>query len=220
MPSHISKDAQHVLRRMLVVDPVKRATIAEIRQMPFFLENLPRYLEALPSAPGTELYPVDDLSTLLLLNEGQADPKKVAESKGLVYTEDLGIIDTEVVSELLEKITTYNEPMIWEALQKPGDNQVKVAYQLVRDHKRIQRDSMYGFDEDDQAVMEDFLASSPPAWNAEIPQHKPPAQEAEGEVDIEEVDPEIQDIPNSHFHVLDSSLPGKATGKLQQQARN
>lgn len=210
MPSHISKDAQHVLRRMLVVDPVKRATIAEIRQMPFFLENLPRYLEALPSAPAAEQYPVDDLSTLLLLNEGHANPKQVAEAKGLVWTEDMGLIDAGIVSELLEKVNTYTEAMIWEMLQAPGDNQVKVAYQLVRDHKRIQRDSMYGFDEDDQAVMEEFLASSPPAWNAEIPQHKPPAQEEDGEVDIEEVDPEIQDIPNAHFDVLNSSLPTKA----------
>jgi carbon catabolite-derepressing protein kinase len=195
---------------MLVVDPVKRATIAEIRQMPFFLENLPRYLEALPSAPAAEQYPVDDLNTLLLLNEGVANPKQVAEAKGLVWTEDLGIIDAPIIAELLQKVNTYTEPMIWEMLQSPGDNQVKVAYQLVRDHKRIQRDSMYGFDEDDQTVMEDFLASSPPAWNAEIPQHKPPAQEDEGEVDIEEVDPEIQDIPNSHFDVLNSSLPTRA----------
>lgn len=143
MPSHISKEAQHVLRRMLVVDPVKRATIAEIRQMPFFLENLPRYLQALPPTPAVERYPVDDLSTLLLLNEGQADPKKVAEAKGLVYVEDLGIIDPEIVTELLQKVSTYNEPMIWELLQTPGDNQVKVAYQLVRDHKRILTDCKF-----------------------------------------------------------------------------
>lgn len=212
MPAHISKEAQHVLRRMLVVDPVKRATIAEIQQMPFFLENLPRYLKALPSEPGIEQYPVDDLSTLLLLNEGQGDPKKVAEEKGLVYSEDLGIIDPVIVKELLEKISTYNESMIWEALQQPGDNQVKVAYQLVRDHKRIQHDSSLLDDEEDQAVMEDFLASSPPAWNAEIPQNKPPPQEVNGEVDIdEEVDAEIEDIPNSHFTVLDSSLPNRTS---------
>lgn len=143
MPSHISKEAQHVLRRMLVVDPVKRATIAEIRQMPFFLEGLPHYLMPLPPTPMTERFPalpMDDLSTLLLLNEGEADPKKVAEEKGLIFTNDLGVIDASIVAELLEKITTYTEPMVWEALQKEGDNQVKVAYQLVRDHKRVLRD--------------------------------------------------------------------------------
>lgn len=74
---------------------------------------------------------MDDLSTLLLINEGQADPRKVAESKGMVYTDDLGIIDPDTVEELLEKISTYTVAMVWEALQKEGDNQVKVAYQLV-----------------------------------------------------------------------------------------
>lgn len=83
---------------------------------------------------------MDDLSTLLLINEGQADPKKVAESKGLVFTEDLGVIDPDIVQELLEKISTYNEQTVWAALQEPGDNQVKVAYQLVRDHRRIIKD--------------------------------------------------------------------------------
>ena len=64
----------------------------------------------------------------------------MAEAKGIVFTEDLGIVDPEIVSELLEKITTYTEAMVWDALQKEGDNQVKVAYQLVRDHKRILKD--------------------------------------------------------------------------------
>lgn len=213
MPSHVSKEAQHVLRRMLVVDPVKRATIQEIRQMPFFLENLPHYLMPLPPTPTIERFPalpMDDLSTLLMLNEGQTDPKKVAEEKGLVWTEDLGIVDPEIVAELLQKISTYTEPMVWDALKKTGDNQVKVAYQLVRDHKRIVRDSMYAYDDEDQSAMEDFLASSPPAWNAEFPMQAP-ALEEEGEVDIEEVDPEIQDIPNAHFDVLEASLPGKTT---------
>lgn len=218
MPSHVSKEAQHVLQRMLVVDPVKRATIAEIRQMPFFLDNLPHYLQPLPPTPMTERYPslpMDDLSTLLLLNEGQADPQKVAEEKGLVWTNDLGIIDADIVAELLQKISAYTEPMVWAELKKEGDNQVKVAYQLVRDHKRILRESMYSFEDEDHSALEDFMASSPPAWNAES---APPGSRAGGqndgdveENDLDEVDPEIQDIPNSHFEVLDSSLPGKAT---------
>jgi len=125
---------------MLHVDPLKRATIAEIRTMPFFQENLPRYLFPLPEIDRYPTLPMDDLSTLLLINEGQADPRKVAESKGLVFTDDLGVVDPEIVEELLEKISTYTEAMVWAELQKQGDNQVKVAYQLVRDHKRILKD--------------------------------------------------------------------------------
>jgi carbon catabolite-derepressing protein kinase len=33
------------------------------------------------------------------------------------------------------------------------------------------------------------------------------------EMDWEDVDQEIQDIPNAHFDVLDSSLPGYSTRK-------
>lgn len=182
IPSHVSDSARHLLKRMLHVDPLKRATIAEIRTMPFFQENLPRYLQPLPELERYPTLPVDDLSTILLINEGQADPRKLAEAKGMVFTEDLGIVDPEIVSELLEKISTYTEAMVWDALQKEGDNQVKVAYQLVRDHKRILRDckrvyaksvltrpAMYGSEDEDSSAMEEFLASSPPAWNADIP---------------------------------------------------
>ncbi|WVR04282.1 hypothetical protein IAU60_001282 [Kwoniella sp. DSM 27419] len=208
IPSHVSDPARHLLKRMLEVDPLKRATIAEIRQMPFFQENLPRYLEPLPEMDRYPALPMDDMTTLLLINEGQADPKKVAEAKGMMFTEDLGIIDPDIVDELLEKITSYTEPMVWEALQKEGDNQVKVAYQLVRDHRRILKDSAYGFEDEDTSAMEEFMASSPPAWNADIPMSYNGVDE---HPDLEEVDLEIQDIPNAHFDVLDSSLPGYVT---------
>ena len=180
IPSHVSDGARHLLKRMLNVDPLKRATIMEIRQMPFFQENLPHYLQPLPEAEQYPTLPMDDLSTLLLINEGQADPAKVAEAKGLIYTEDLGIIDPEIVEELLDKISTYTPEIVWGLLQRKGDNQVKVAYQLVRDHKRIVRDcewyarvklisAMNLYDDEDTSAMEEFMASSPPAWNANIP---------------------------------------------------
>mmetsp|Transcript_31046 Transcript_31046/g.54510 ORF Transcript_31046/g.54510 Transcript_31046/m.54510 type:complete len:615 (+) Transcript_31046:478-2322(+) len=44
IPSYISKNAQDLIRRMLVVDPMRRITIAEIRNHSWFKTNLPRYL--------------------------------------------------------------------------------------------------------------------------------------------------------------------------------
>lgn len=137
LPSHVSEEARYLLKRMLTVDPVKRATISEIRNMPIFQDNLPRYLQPLPEIDTYPALPMDDMATLLMINEGQADPKKVADANGMIFSEDLGIIDPKIVSELLERISTYTEAMVWDALQQSGDNQVKVAYQLVRDHKRI-----------------------------------------------------------------------------------
>lgn len=143
-PTHISDDARHLLKRMLCVDPVKRAHISEIRNTPFFQQDLPRYLEPLSEIDTYPTLPMDDMATLLLINEGQADPKKVAAAKGMIFSEDLGIIDPKIVAELLERISTYTEAMVWAAMQETGDNQVKVAYQLVRDHKRIIRDCKLG----------------------------------------------------------------------------
>lgn len=60
--------------------------------------------------------------------------------------------------------------------------------------------------EDESSAMEDFMASSPPAWNAEIPRPQStrnvPTPDVEEENDWDEEDPEIQDIPNAHFDVL------------------
>ena len=53
IPSHVSEGARHLLKRMLYVDPLKRATIGEIRTMPFFQERLPRYLQPLPEISYT-----------------------------------------------------------------------------------------------------------------------------------------------------------------------
>lgn len=47
LPSHLSQSARDLILRMLVVDPMKRISIAEVRQHPWYLHKLPAYL-ALP----------------------------------------------------------------------------------------------------------------------------------------------------------------------------
>ncbi|KAJ9505516.1 hypothetical protein QJQ45_021086, partial [Haematococcus lacustris] len=44
LPSHLSPGARDIIPRMLLVDPLKRITIPEIRQHPWFTLHLPRYL--------------------------------------------------------------------------------------------------------------------------------------------------------------------------------
>eukprot|EP00262_Sarcandra_glabra_P004072 TRINITY_DN1505_c0_g1_i1.p1 TRINITY_DN1505_c0_g1~~TRINITY_DN1505_c0_g1_i1.p1 ORF type:complete len:511 (-),score=69.23 TRINITY_DN1505_c0_g1_i1:299-1831(-) len=44
LPSHLSPGSRDLIPRMLIVDPIKRITIPEIRQHPWFQDNLPRYL--------------------------------------------------------------------------------------------------------------------------------------------------------------------------------
>lgn len=48
LPSHLSAGARDLIPRMLIVDPMKRMTIPEIRQHPWFQAHLPRYLVVPP----------------------------------------------------------------------------------------------------------------------------------------------------------------------------
>ncbi|KAF7842785.1 SNF1-related protein kinase catalytic subunit alpha KIN10 isoform X2 [Senna tora] len=48
LPSHLSPGARDMIPRMLVVDPMKRMTIRDIRQHPWFQIRLPRYLAVPP----------------------------------------------------------------------------------------------------------------------------------------------------------------------------
>jgi len=65
------------------------------------------------------------------------DPEKEAAKRGWVYTYDLGVIDEKIVEELVDKMQGWKREDIWEALKREGDNQIKVAFQLVRDHRRM-----------------------------------------------------------------------------------
>ncbi|XP_076881699.1 SNF1-related protein kinase catalytic subunit alpha KIN10-like [Bidens hawaiensis] len=53
LPSHLSPEARDLIPRMLVVDPMKRITIAELRQHHWFKSQLPRYL-AVPAPDATD----------------------------------------------------------------------------------------------------------------------------------------------------------------------
>lgn len=50
MPTHLSPGARDLIPRMLLVDPLKRITIAEIRQHPWYTLHLPRYLAVMQAS--------------------------------------------------------------------------------------------------------------------------------------------------------------------------
>nr|XP_043640021.1 SNF1-related protein kinase catalytic subunit alpha KIN10-like [Erigeron canadensis] len=70
LPSHLSPGARDLIPRMLVVDPMKRITIADLRQHPWFKSQLPRYL-AVPAPDATEhLKKLDEDIIKKVLNMG------------------------------------------------------------------------------------------------------------------------------------------------------
>ncbi|KAJ1914330.1 Protein kinase [Tieghemiomyces parasiticus] len=60
MPTYLSEEVQGLLKAMLRVKPLERITIAEIRQHPWFLRNLPDYLQPVAQ---------EDIDTTAPLNE-------------------------------------------------------------------------------------------------------------------------------------------------------
>lgn len=115
---------------MLAVDPVKRITVPEITQHPFFTNGLQRYLTPLPPPPG----PV--LPTLLTL----VTAPKVLDFE---IIEGLGRIEEDVVDELATRMDGVDRDDVWECLRRDDGvqgNAVKVAYMLLRDKRRLGRD--------------------------------------------------------------------------------
>eukprot|EP01027_Heterolobosea_sp_BB2_P014075 GEZU01020255.1.p1 GENE.GEZU01020255.1~~GEZU01020255.1.p1 ORF type:complete len:481 (-),score=102.38 GEZU01020255.1:218-1660(-) len=60
IPNHLSEGSRDLIQRILVVDPLKRASIAEIRAHPWFQKNLPPYLALHPIHIEKENTTIDD----------------------------------------------------------------------------------------------------------------------------------------------------------------
>ncbi|RXW23079.1 hypothetical protein EST38_g2760 [Candolleomyces aberdarensis] len=130
LPSLLSPDARSLITSMLVVDPVKRITIQEILEHPFFKYDLPRYLTPLPPPPGPVL---GALSSLVMA------PKQIDYE----LIEGLGRIEEDVVEQLAKKMQGVSKDDIWECLRRDDGvqgNAVKVAYMLLRDKNRLGKD--------------------------------------------------------------------------------
>lgn len=67
IPDFISPSCADIIRQMLIVDPLKRITIAEIRQHPWFEVRLPKYLTFAPSGGQKPIeQPSEEILTELL----------------------------------------------------------------------------------------------------------------------------------------------------------
>lgn len=130
MPNTISPESRDLIARMLAVDPVKRITVPEITQHPWFTPDLPRYLTPLPPPPGPVLGTLSSLVT----------PANVLDFE---IIDGLGRIEDDVVDELASRMVGVEKDDIWEGLRRDDGvqgNAVKVAYLLLRDKRRLGRD--------------------------------------------------------------------------------
>ncbi|PBK92773.1 snf 1 [Armillaria gallica] len=147
MPPYLSDNARRLINSMLAVDPVKRITVHEITQHPFFTTDLPRYLAPLPPPPG----PV--LGTLTSLVSSPAKPMDFE------IVEGLGRIDEGIVADLAARMEGVTKNAIWECLRRDDGvqgNAVKVAYMLLKDKQQLGKDLAL-FAEQDRDVQEAVL---------------------------------------------------------------
>ncbi|XP_054809023.1 SNF1-related protein kinase catalytic subunit alpha KIN10-like isoform X4 [Prosopis cineraria] len=79
LPSHLSPGARDLIPRMLVVDPMKRVTIPEIRQHPWFQAHLPRYLAVPPPDTSQQAKKIDEEILQEVVNMG-FDRNQLVES--------------------------------------------------------------------------------------------------------------------------------------------
>ena len=70
LPSHLSPGARDLIARMLLVDPLKRVTISEIRAHPWFVVLLPRYLVVPPPDTLAQATNVDAETLDMVVNLG------------------------------------------------------------------------------------------------------------------------------------------------------
>ncbi|EFC44099.1 predicted protein, partial [Naegleria gruberi] len=109
IPSHVSQEAKDLIQKILVVDPVQRATISDIRKHPWFVKDLPDYLKIPPS------------------NFGHAS-ENINIDEGVVHEALLKISDKKTITEeeMEEAINDISDGKM---------NRVTVAYYLILDHK-------------------------------------------------------------------------------------
>ncbi|KAL3476839.1 kinase-like domain-containing protein [Aspergillus californicus] len=146
MPTYISSGAARLIRSMLQVHPVHRITIEEIRQDPWFLQDLPKYLDPPPEefiATG-----VDTHKTI--------DPRKIALGKPQAMQTKL----SQVAITKLERSMGYGREDIEDALKHPEPSHIKDAFFIIVENEMMQTNSP-----SDENMMSPASVPPPPSAN-------------------------------------------------------
>lgn len=124
VPNYMSSGAATLIKKMLAVNPIHRATIEEIRVDPWFLKNLAHYLKS----------PVEEF-----IDTGDGPDKTttanlIAPHSCLTVQEKLH----DQVTEKISKTMGYGIKDVQEALTADEPSAIKDAYLIVRENKLMQ----------------------------------------------------------------------------------
>ncbi|KAI1851034.1 hypothetical protein JX265_004566 [Neoarthrinium moseri] len=148
IPNWCPEASAKMIRKMLVVNPLHRITIEEIRQEPWFQTDLPSYL-----APPTEEF----------LNTG-VDPNKAIKPSDIAPHASQKVQEKlhNEVTDKISKTMGYGKRDVEEALGADEPSAIKDAYMIVRENKLMQVNPAYGTGQDNP-----YFATSPPVGNTE-----------------------------------------------------
>ncbi|KAF3940563.1 hypothetical protein ABW19_dt0208380 [Dactylella cylindrospora] len=125
IPTYLSRESVALLKKMLVVNPVNRITVAEIRQDPWFLKDLPEYLW--PPAQEFLDTGVDPTKYLAALPK---PPKQLHDN---------------LVDKLSDKLG-YGKDDLVDALEAPEPSAIKDAYDILKHNYAMRKDcKLYTF---------------------------------------------------------------------------
>ncbi|CAZ81571.1 unnamed protein product [Tuber melanosporum] len=151
IPHFLSSEARNLIQRMLVVNPLSRITVADIRQDPWFNKGLPEYLRPPPEEFFNTGVDLSRLPTWKSVERGPAE-----RLKGELH---------EAVVGKLGSTMGYAKDDVQDALNKEEPSAIKDAYMIVRENQMMMRDSRLS----NAHNIKNFLAQSPPAWNSYLP---------------------------------------------------
>lgn len=123
-PPFVSSGARHIIHKMLKVSPIQRITIQDIRQDPWFNEDLAEYLKQ----------PVEEFYDTGVDPNKAIDPRKLAPGKAPEEQEQIH----ESVIGKLGKTMGYAKDDVQDALGKDEPNAIKDAYLIVRENQIMQ----------------------------------------------------------------------------------
>lgn len=128
-PPFVSSGARHIIHKMLKVNAIQRITIQEIRQDPWFNEDLEEYLKQ----------PVEEFFDTGVDPNKAIDPRKLAPGKPAAVQEQIH----ESVVGKLEKTIGYSKNEVQDALSQEQPNAIKDAYLIVRENQIMTTNGKY-----------------------------------------------------------------------------
>ncbi|KAF3043595.1 Protein kinase [Didymella keratinophila] len=144
IPNYLSPGAVSLIKKMLMVNPVHRITIGEIRMDPWFTKDLPAYLEP----------PIQEFFDTGIDPNKAIDPKAVAPSQPAPVVQKLH----ETVVSKLGKTMGYAKHDVQEALARDEPSAIKDAYLIVRENQIMKANPLLTNEQN----LQPFLVSSPP----------------------------------------------------------